>query len=38
VVTPQSPLGAALLGKRAGDECEVVLAGRTREIVVAAVE
>jgi transcription elongation GreA/GreB family factor len=38
VVTPQSPLGRALLGKRAGDDCEVVLAGRTREISVLAVE
>jgi transcription elongation GreA/GreB family factor len=38
VVTPQSPLGRALLGKRAGDDCEVVLAGRTREISVSSVE
>ena len=38
VVTPQSPLGRALLGKRAGDDCEVVLAGRTREVTVSAVE
>lgn len=38
VVTPQSPLGRALLGKRAGDECEVVLAGRSRSITIAAVE
>jgi transcription elongation GreA/GreB family factor len=30
VVTPQSPLGRAVLGKRPGDEVEVVLAGRTR--------
>jgi transcription elongation GreA/GreB family factor len=30
VVTPKSPLGRALLGANAGDECEVVLAGRRR--------
>jgi hypothetical protein len=38
VVTPQSPLGRALLGKRAGDDCEILLAGRTRAIVVSAVQ
>jgi transcription elongation GreA/GreB family factor len=38
VVTPQSPLGRALLGKRAGDEFELVVAGRTREIAVLSVE
>ncbi len=38
VVTPQSPLGRALLGKRAGDDCEVVLAGRTREVSVSDVK
>jgi transcription elongation GreA/GreB family factor len=37
VVTPQSPLGRALVGKRAGDDCELVLAGRTRAISVSAV-
>ena len=30
VVTPASPLGLALLGKRAGDEVELKLAGKTR--------
>jgi transcription elongation GreA/GreB family factor len=30
VVTPASPLGKALIGKLAGDDCELVLAGRTR--------
>ncbi len=30
VVTPASPLGQALLGKRAGDEVELKLAGKTR--------
>jgi hypothetical protein len=38
VVTPKSPLGRALLGKRAGDECEVALAGRTRTLAVVKVE
>jgi transcription elongation GreA/GreB family factor len=37
VVTPQSPLGRALLGARAGDECEVVLAGRAKAVTVVAV-
>ena len=32
VVTPKSPLGRALLGKRAGDDCEVPLAGKNREL------
>jgi transcription elongation GreA/GreB family factor len=34
VVTPKSPLGRALLGKRAGDDCEVLLAGKTRELTI----
>lgn len=38
VVTPQSPLGRALLGKRAGDDFELVVAGRSREIAVLSVE
>ena len=38
VVTPRSPLGRALVGKRAGDECEVALAGRTRTLVVVRVD
>ncbi len=37
VVTPASPLGAALLGKRAGDEVELKLAGKTRQLSVLAV-
>jgi transcription elongation GreA/GreB family factor len=37
VVTPQSPLGRVLLGKRQGDECEVAVAGKTREIAIARV-
>ncbi len=37
VVTPASPLGRALLGARAGDSCEVVLAGRGRTVKVVSV-
>ena len=38
VVTPQSPLGRALLGKRAGEDCEVRLKERTRELVIIRVD
>ena len=38
VVTPKSPLGKALVGKCAGDECEVVLAGRTRTLTIVSVD
>lgn len=38
VLTPKSPLGRALIGKRAGDDCDVELAGKRREISVLAVE
>jgi transcription elongation GreA/GreB family factor len=38
VVTPLSPLGRALLGKRAGDETEVLLAGKTRALTVVNVD
>jgi transcription elongation GreA/GreB family factor len=37
VVTPRSPLGRALLGKQAGDEVEVALAGKTRTMQVVRV-
>jgi transcription elongation GreA/GreB family factor len=37
VVTPKSPLGAALLGRHAGDECEVVVAGKTRLLTIVSV-
>jgi len=37
VVTPGSPLGRALAGKRAGDSCEVVVQGRTREVSILGV-
>ncbi len=37
VVTPSSPLGRALLGKRAGDDVELRAAGRTRSLTVTGV-
>jgi transcription elongation GreA/GreB family factor len=38
VVTPRSPLGQALIGKRRGDSCEVALTGRIRVLVIVSVE
>jgi hypothetical protein len=38
VVTPQAPLGRALLGRSEGDDFELVVAGRTNEISIVAVE
>jgi len=38
IVTPKSPLGRALIGKRAGDECEVKLAGKSRVLTIEGVE
>ena len=37
VVTPMSPLGKALVEHRAGDDCEVVVSGATRDIVITDV-
>ncbi len=37
VVTPKSPLGRALTGARTGESCEVVLAGKTRALTIAAI-
>jgi transcription elongation GreA/GreB family factor len=37
VVTPKSPVGRALLGRRAGDVCEALGGARTRELVVRTV-
>lgn len=37
VVTLDSPLGQALLGKEAGDECDVQLDGRVRTLALIAV-
>jgi transcription elongation GreA/GreB family factor len=37
VITPASPLGRAIVGRRAGDSCELVLRGKTRDVVVASV-
>ena len=38
VVTPQSPLGHALVGKRVDDEVEIQVQGRMRDYLVLAVE
>jgi transcription elongation GreA/GreB family factor len=38
VVTPEAPLGRALLGKRAGDEALVVAGARRRELAIVSVE
>jgi transcription elongation GreA/GreB family factor len=37
VVTPEAPLGRALLGKTAGEEIELVVGGQKRELVVVSV-
>lgn len=37
VVTPESPLGEVLVGKQAGDVCEIHKAGRWRELELVAV-
>jgi transcription elongation GreA/GreB family factor len=37
VITPSSPIGRALLGKRVDDEVELQLPGRVRRLVVMAV-
>jgi transcription elongation GreA/GreB family factor len=38
VVTPASPLGRAILGKVAGEDLTVAVAGRTRELSIVRVE
>jgi transcription elongation GreA/GreB family factor len=38
VVTPDAPLARALLGKTSGDEFELVVAGRKRELTIVSVE
>jgi transcription elongation GreA/GreB family factor len=37
VVTPKSPLGQALLGKLAGDDCEALVGGRRRSLTIVEV-
>jgi transcription elongation GreA/GreB family factor len=37
VVTPSSPLGRALLGKAAGEDCDVRVAARVRELTIVSV-
>jgi transcription elongation GreA/GreB family factor len=38
VVTPRSPLGDAMIGKRVGDDCEVVIGGSRREFEIIGIE
>jgi hypothetical protein len=38
VVTPQAPLGRALLGRLPGEDFELTVAGRTNEVSIVAVE
>ncbi|HEX6271815.1 MAG TPA: GreA/GreB family elongation factor [Polyangiaceae bacterium] len=38
VVTPDAPLGGALLGKTTGEDFELVVAGRKRELTIVGVE
>ena len=38
VLTPQSPLGRALMGCRSADDIEIALAGRQRTLSIAALE
>ena len=37
VITPASPLGRALAGKRTDDELELKIAGKTRELTIVAI-
>lgn len=37
-ITPKSPLGRALVGKREGDDAEVVIAGNTKSISILKIE
>jgi transcription elongation GreA/GreB family factor len=38
VVTPRSPLGTALVGKRVGDACELTAGGRERSFDITGIE
>jgi len=38
IVTPEAPIGRALLGKRTGDEPDVVVAGKKRTLEIVRVE
>jgi transcription elongation GreA/GreB family factor len=38
VVTPRSPLGQAIIGKRVGDDCEVSTGGNRREFELVGIE
>ncbi|MCE9580111.1 MAG: GreA/GreB family elongation factor, partial [Deltaproteobacteria bacterium] len=36
VITPRSPIGRALVGKRLGDDCTVVVGGKSRDLEIVA--
>ena len=38
VITPQSPLGGQLLGKKSGDHLQLTLGGKTRQAKISSVE
>ena len=38
VVTPDSPIGAALMGRRQGDDCDIQIPSGIREVVIESVE
>ena len=38
VVTPKSPLGKAIVGSRAGDECEVAIGGKRKTLTLIEVK
>jgi transcription elongation GreA/GreB family factor len=37
VITPESPLGSQLMGKKVGDKCMLELAGQKQQFLVAQV-
>lgn len=37
VITPKAPLGRAFLGKREGDEAEVIVAGKSRSLTIVSI-
>lgn len=38
VVTPKSPLGEALVGGRAGEDCSLIVGGKVRDLEIVSVE
>lgn len=37
VITPRAPLGKALIGKRAGDDADAILSGKTKQLSIVSV-